>query len=233
MALNVTSDQGPSKFQEGLDENHAQTLDRAVRNVLQTEVAELTYAQILDGLPTEKSVNDSYPFIEDHPVYTSKHTDICPGFIDRAREFRAQFGLSLLKYDPETISKFQNTVTGSQEYNLRLIEMVVIACHQIGAYLFELDGGDHKHKKYQEWRSMVLEERRNGVEARRHYAPTPIAFSHRSYRSYEQYPRGFADVAGYWAESKIFGGVVVFDRGESETEVRLSFASCSGHCRER
>lgn len=27
------------------------------------------------------------------------------------------------------------------------------------------------------------------------------------------------DVAGYWAEGKIFGGVVIYDRGESELEV--------------
>lgn len=30
-----------------------------------------------------------------------------------------------------------------------------------------------------------------------------------------------ADVVGYWAEAKIFGGVVVFDRGPSGTEVSL------------
>ena len=28
-----------------------------------------------------------------------------------------------------------------------------------------------------------------------------------------RYPRGFPDVVGYWAETHIFGGVVVFDRG--------------------
>ncbi|KAF5001165.1 hypothetical protein FGRMN_1189 [Fusarium graminum] len=32
------------------------------------------------------------------------------------------------------------------------------------------------------------------------------------------YPRGVADVVGYWAESKIFGGAIVFDRGETEKE---------------
>lgn len=64
-----------------------------------------------------------------------------------------------------------------------------------------------------------MEERRNGVEARKYYFPSPIAFSSRSYRAFKQYLMGLADIAGYWAESKIFGGVVVFDRGETETEV--------------
>ncbi|CAK7221252.1 hypothetical protein SCUCBS95973_004430 [Sporothrix curviconia] len=29
----------------------------------------------------------------------------------------------------------------------------------------------------------------------------------------KRYPRGVADIVGYWAETRIFGGVVVFDRG--------------------
>lgn len=49
----------------------------------------------------------------------------------------------------------------------------------------------------------------------------PCAFSNTEYQFDEQYPNGIADVAGYWAESKIFGGVVVFDRGPSGTEVGL------------
>jgi hypothetical protein len=36
---------------------------------------------------------------------------------------------------------------------------------------------------------------------------------------YDQYPDGLADVAGYWAEDRIFGGVVLFDRGDSGYEV--------------
>lgn len=40
-----------------------------------------------------------------------------------------------------------------------------------------------------------------------------------SYTDPAQYPRGIADVAGYWAEDIIFGGVVLFGRGESGTGV--------------
>lgn len=47
----------------------------------------------------------------------------------------------------------------------------------------------------------------------------PTAFCHAFYTAVEQYPNGVADVVAYWAEAKIFGGVVLFDRGESETEV--------------
>jgi hypothetical protein len=65
----------------------------------------------------------------------------------------------------------------------------------------------------------VLYEKECGVKSRRFYDPPPIAFCHRVYRFSEQYPRGVANVAGYWAESKIFGGVFVFDRGEGEEDV--------------
>ncbi|KAF4813317.1 hypothetical protein CGCTS75_v013758 [Colletotrichum tropicale] len=37
-------------------------------------------------------------------------------------------------------------------------------------------------------------------------------FRHPWYTDHDQYPNGVADMAGYWAESRIFGGVVLFDR---------------------
>lgn len=48
--------------------------------------------------------------------------------------------------------------------------------------------------------------------------PTPFYTS--SYTASNRYPNGWADVVGCWAEHHIFGGVVLFDRGESEEEVR-------------
>lgn len=39
------------------------------------------------------------------------------------------------------------------------------------------------------------------------------------YATSARYPNGWADAAGYWAEHHIFGGVLLFDRGESEEEV--------------
>lgn len=51
----------------------------------------------------------------------------------------------------------------------------------------------------------------------------PCAFFHTSYYYFDQYPQGLADVVGYWAEGQIFGGVVVFDRRETESEVCCSY----------
>ena len=60
-----------------------------------------------------------------------------------------------------------------------------------------------------------------GIEPDGTGTDAPTAFCHRSYLASEQYPNGIADVVGYWAEARIFGGGVVFDRGETDTEVSI------------
>ncbi|KAI6758791.1 hypothetical protein HG530_011031 [Fusarium avenaceum] len=229
MSIGYTFAKETMETVEFLKNDRRQILKRAVGNVLGTEVALLTYAQILDGLPTKQSLLDSTGICtgyKDHPVLAMQHNKICPGFVGKAREFRAKFDIAVLEFDLKALDRFQNAENGSEEFKLRLIELTVVACHQIGAYLFGLDDGAHKHELYNNWKEMAMEERRNGVEARKYYFPSPIAFSSRSYRAFKQYPMGLADIAGYWAESKIFGGVVVFDRGETETEILIVFVQC-------
>lgn len=46
-------------------------------------------------------------------------------------------------------------------------------------------------------------------------------FYHSDYLNYDQYPLGVPDVVGYWAEKQVFGGVVLFDRGEIGNEVTV------------
>jgi hypothetical protein len=50
----------------------------------------------------------------------------------------------------------------------------------------------------------------------------PTDFMHEGYTAWQQYPKGISDMVGYLAEYRLFGGVVVFDRGESSVEVNLS-----------
>lgn len=42
--------------------------------------------------------------------------------------------------------------------------------------------------------------------------PRPTLFNHPYYVDLEIYPEGLADIAGYWAEDRIVGGIVLFDR---------------------
>ncbi|RSL93329.1 hypothetical protein CEP52_013302 [Fusarium oligoseptatum] len=208
---------------DNLPESHRNTFRGALRNILSTDIAEHTYAQILDGLPTVESQNESYPILDGHPVYELDHRELCEGSLDKAHEFRTRFDPSDLLFKEQSINAFGKTAPGSREFNLRLIELIVVACHQIAAYLFGLDDGVHKHRVFDDWLQQQLVESilnsRNG-KANSGYKLPPSAFFHSAYTYVEEYPQGLGDVAGYWAEGKIFGGVVVFDRGETEQECK-------------
>ena len=43
---------------------------------------------------------------------------------------------------------------------------------------------------------------------------------HPDYVQFKNYPRGLLDVVGYWAETQVFGGVLLFDRSDSGSQVR-------------
>ncbi|KPM42479.1 hypothetical protein AK830_g4052 [Neonectria ditissima] len=200
-----------------LESPHKDVFSQALMNILSTDLAEFTYAQILDGLPTVESFRESYVWMEGHPVYELDHTQLCEGFLEKARQFRDQFDLLQLAFKKSLLVAFQNTTPGTKPFHLRLIEMVVVACHQIGAYLYELDDGIHKHQLHQDWRDERYPLLKDGMHPDGYTLPH-TAFFHIAYHDPDQYPRGLADVAGYWAEGKIFGGVFVFDRGETDQE---------------
>ncbi|TQW06614.1 hypothetical protein IF2G_06036 [Cordyceps javanica] len=181
-----------------LDEEHRNSFIKALLRILHTEVAELTYAEILDGIPTSASYFDFYYPQEGHPAIS--HTELCPGILDRTRQLRDQL-------DPRT------------GFSLRLIELLAVSCHQIAVRLFQLGESRHTQEEYERWRDEPRD--RNRWDWYR----APTAFCHRSYLASEQYPNGIADVVGYWAEARIFGGVVVFDRGETDTEVMYLHSS--------
>lgn len=88
---------------DALEEHHQTVFRRALSNLLATEVAEFTYAQILDGLPTVASQNESHPRLEGHPVYELDHRELCEGSLDRAREFRARFDHSVLLFKEQVV----------------------------------------------------------------------------------------------------------------------------------
>src|SRR6266566_4761851 len=50
-----------------------------------------------------------------------------------------------------------------------------------------------------------------------HIPARPTLFNHPFYLDVDIYPEGIADVVGYWAEDRIMGGVIIFDRrGEAK-----------------
>ncbi len=82
-----------------LDGEHRRLLVRAITRVLCTEPAELTYAQIIDGLPIGDVAFDvtTRPYAG-HPI-NDAHEELCPGMLDKAREFRDGFSPDILTFD--------------------------------------------------------------------------------------------------------------------------------------
>lgn len=101
-----------------------------------------------------------------------------------------------------------------------LIELVAVAVHSIAVELFKLESlGPHKKDT-----PCPINDPHAHAEphVRLRFPPWPTSFAVNSYTDVEQYPDGVADLAGYWAECLIFGGVVLFGRGESDTGVGLT-----------
>lgn len=84
---------------------HRSTLKRAISNVLSTELSIFTFAQIIDGLPTADVAWDRrYPGLHyNNPV--DEHEEVCPGCVEKAREFYQDWDPAILKFNP----KVENT----------------------------------------------------------------------------------------------------------------------------
>jgi hypothetical protein len=75
-----------------LGPRHRDLLDRAVRNVLATERALETFAQIADGLPLSSVARDSRVSYAYFPA-VARHTSLCPGATEVAQSFLSEFDL--------------------------------------------------------------------------------------------------------------------------------------------
>lgn len=113
----------------------------------------------------------------------------------------------------QVLQRYQEVLAGSQASKLPLLELVVIAVHTIAAKLFV--GDETYHKRDTPCTSHI---RNEGADIHR-IPPWPTSFAVVEFTDTDQFPAGIADVAGYWAEDVIFGGVVLFGRGESGTGV--------------
>lgn len=116
----------------------------------------------------------------------------------------------------QILQRYQHTPVGSKASKMPFLELVAVAIHSIAVQLFNADTGLHKDAV---WPSDETY-RKNNLGPR---WPTP--FSLFDYALWDQYPDGPADAAGYWAENRIFGGVVLFGRGDDGAGVCFHVAS--------
>ncbi len=82
-----------------LDKIHFHAINQSLRNVLATDLALQTFAQIIDGLPlAEAARQSSHTVGNDHPI--NSHVVLCNGVMEKAVQIRRDFDLAALKFDP-------------------------------------------------------------------------------------------------------------------------------------
>lgn len=131
------------------------------------------------------------------------------------------------------LNAFKVTSQGSTAFNLRLIELVAPALHQIAVFLFQLEEKLHEPETTGglDIGDIVRWERPAGIlpDFLYRYEPWPTLFIHPAFTAHEQFPNGVADIVGFWAEDRVLGGVALFDRSQSwgdENEPNVYFQSC-------
>jgi hypothetical protein len=91
----------PEVSAQQLDPDHYDALTKAIRQVLSTDLAVLTMAQLVDGLPTAAVGWDVQGtlLLSEHPL--NDHKELCDGAMEQTRKFRDSFGPSILKFYPK------------------------------------------------------------------------------------------------------------------------------------
>lgn len=210
-----------SRVSDILDQAHEARFCGAVMNILHSKPAEFTFAQLVDGLPLAKVALASKALRYEEPV--TEHEQLCPGAMDKVRAFRDSFNPASLDLPVEVLRRYQDIPAGSRASKLPLIELVVVAVHRL-AVLVHREDSLHKEKDPTFDEGRPFQKRHHGSKHKDYY-PTPFCLIH--YSDPAQFPDGVADLAGYWAENWIFGGVVVFSRGENGKEVSQDFSSAT------
>ncbi|PGH28549.1 hypothetical protein GX50_08710 [[Emmonsia] crescens] len=197
---------------ENLAAEHYAALQLAMSKMLSTSLASETFAQIIDGLPTRDVYLDYYN--SHRPDFEENLVSSQPA-MDAVESYQKKFDISCLQVDANIVQAYQNASRGSKEFNLRLMEILAILCHEIAVYLYNMyDGGLRKPDSAEVYHRMP----KPTLTLKIPLAPVrlkPAELFHSYYQDWQQYPHGKADIVGYWAEYRLFGGVVLFDRGET------------------
>ncbi|KAM5346982.1 hypothetical protein ACJ41O_009987 [Fusarium nematophilum] len=160
-AVSTTSDRLPKPTQgadlprisvDVLDGDHRELFTRAISRVLATDIAEVSYAQILDGLPLRGVICDTADGLppDSHPIY-HVHEELCPSAIKKTREFRDSFDLQILEFNSRLLFAYKAAAPGSRAFKTHRIELVAVAVHQIAVILFKLDISLHKSDGITDW----------------------------------------------------------------------------------
>lgn len=82
---------------QDLDIQHIGPLRQAITNILHSPHGELTYAQIIDGMPISSVYTDDHWYYKDYLVL--EHKTLCPGVMERTQAFCLNFNFLSIKLD--------------------------------------------------------------------------------------------------------------------------------------
>ncbi|KAK4653544.1 hypothetical protein QC762_507860 [Podospora pseudocomata] len=114
---------------------------------------------------------------------------------------------------------YQNSEIGSREFKNRLVELTAVAVHNLAFLVYQGHPKLHSQEEIDKTVSWTVPPRwieDDGLKPRweKVTEPHPTLFYHVDYLDHDRYAHGLADVVGYWAEDRNFGGVVLFDKGD-------------------
>ena len=107
---------------------------------------------------------------------------------------------------------YQNAPLGTREHELRLLEIAAASVNALAGIIYASFHPNTNIRPQTNQKGYTYP----FVETDDFY----VRFYHTGYHQrFGNYPFGLLNVVGYWAESELFGGVIVFERGESDSEV--------------
>ncbi|KAK2763802.1 hypothetical protein FQN54_009420 [Arachnomyces sp. PD_36] len=180
-----------------IDQERSVILTNVLSTVLRSAIVKNVFAQVIDGLPIRSmyeiiSTCRSELLSRNEP---SEQSRLLSGrFCDKPEDI-----FSSLSLNPTVAQLYQDSVLYSPHFNMHLLELAATAIHDIAGNLYATFHPNGEPERSQP-----------GLVSFRN----SISLSTRLYSFSSRYPRGAVDVVGYWAETHIFGGVVVFDRGQ-------------------
>lgn len=127
------------------------------------------------------------------------------------------------------MNNYQASEPDSATFNTRLIEMTAVAVHEIAVQIYSMQVSHHTG----DWIAAWVPPKDDDFWNLYPDGAWPTLFRHIWYSHHEQYPSGVADVVGFWAEARIFGGVVLFDRRDPASCPRAQPDSICFHPIER
>ncbi|OJD20380.1 hypothetical protein ACJ73_08284 [Blastomyces percursus] len=196
----------PTPALANLDLEHLAPFNTLICSILAQDTTENVFAQIIDRLPTRDSFKRN----------TGK-TPTLLAVLDRAhpteeavatfRKFRDDFtSTAELVISAKVVQAYQNTLPSSSnnKFNLHFLEVAALIVHALAVNLYINTHPD-----------VDVFAVHRGLPQHPH---STIDLCSGLYSAYIQYPCGRADVVGYWAETQIFGGVVLFEHENGDCD---------------